>query len=104
LRTAATVRSDKAEHEHNESAYPPIADIRADIVDGSEVPIPDIGFYTAEGLRDGIKQRRNVEISCGGHPFFGPQYGAALRALEIPNQGAIERRPFFVWAAPPSGI
>jgi hypothetical protein len=27
---------------HNESAYPPIADMGADIVDGSEVPIGDI--------------------------------------------------------------
>src|SRR6516164_2748616 len=30
-------------YEHNESAYAPITDIRADIADGSEVPIGDIG-------------------------------------------------------------
>ena len=35
------VRIDKAQTEHNESRYPPIADIRADIVDGSEVPEGD---------------------------------------------------------------
>jgi hypothetical protein len=32
------VRIDKTQTEHNRSAYAPIADIRADIVNGSSVP------------------------------------------------------------------
>ena len=32
----------RTQFEHNESAYPPIADIRADIADGSDVPISGI--------------------------------------------------------------
>jgi hypothetical protein len=39
---ADRARIDKARREHNESAYPPIADMGADIVDGSFVPIGDI--------------------------------------------------------------
>ena len=30
--------------EHDKSVHPPITDIRADIVDGSEVPIADINY------------------------------------------------------------
>jgi hypothetical protein len=38
------VRIDKTQREHNESAYPPIADIQADFGDGSEVPNSEVAI------------------------------------------------------------
>ena len=42
------LRIDKAQREHNESAYPLIADMRADIAEGSEVPLTDIEVIREE--------------------------------------------------------
>jgi hypothetical protein len=38
----SSVNRRRTQPEHNRSAYPPIADIGADIVDGSEVPRGDL--------------------------------------------------------------
>jgi hypothetical protein len=48
----AKVNSRRTQFEHNKSAFPPLADIRADIVDGSFVPISDIAPELSRSKRD----------------------------------------------------
>jgi len=44
------VMSDKTQAEHNESALPPIADMKADVDFCRSGPFPDTGFLTHEVL------------------------------------------------------
>ena len=64
--------------EHNKSAYPPITDIRADIVDGSEVPIPDMPLK-AFSLKYAKAPQR--QTPSGAHPEATPPQSAGLLRL-----------------------
>jgi hypothetical protein len=56
----------RTQFEHNRSAYPPLADIRADIVDGSEVPLATKVRCSKSALFDHLVRKckklwRNIE-------------------------------------------
>jgi hypothetical protein len=66
-------RMHKTQSEHNESAYLPIADMRADIVDGSFVPRGDIQeavlLYDGAPTRSVREWRDDLFVAAGAGSF-----------------------------------